>query len=207
MIQGSSRRLPAMGWMGIGVAAGLLVAVSAVAFGGPAGLQLAARYTARLSFWWFLCAYLAGPLARLTRTGQTLTDMARAALINRRGLGLGFAMVHLIHLGALTAYVTAAHLHPKASTLAAGGVAYGLLGAMVATSHDAAQRRMGRWWRRLHLLGLHSLWLVFVLTLVADMQTGVDYGVRGVMIAAAVAALGLRGAAWLRGASRRPKPA
>lgn len=203
MTEARRQPLPAVSWMGAGLAAAALIVSASLMLGVPDGLKLAARYTARLSFWWFLCAYLAGPMARLTGLA-----LARVALLNRRGLGLGFATVHLVHLAALSAYLTSAHLQPRTTTLIAGGIAYGLLVAMIATSNDGARRYLGRQWRPLHLTGMHVLWLVFVLTLLGDMKaSNVDHGVRSAMVVAAVGALALRLAATARGALRRPQAA
>ncbi len=32
---------------------------------------------------------------------------------------------------------------------------------MVATSNDASQKRLGKNWRRVHLLGLWTVWIIF----------------------------------------------
>ncbi len=48
-----------------------------------------------------------------------------------------------------------------ASELVGGGIVYALVALMALTSNDAAQQRMGRWWRRLHWLGVTAVLLTF----------------------------------------------
>ncbi|WOF74838.1 hypothetical protein QMT40_002497 [Parvibaculaceae bacterium PLY_AMNH_Bact1] len=123
------------------------------------GLQLAARYTVRVSFPLFLLAYLAGPLATLWRSNLT-----RWLQRNRRYLGLNFAVAHTIHLGALTSYFVFLGVSPDAATLIGGGLAYALMFAMAATSNDWSAKKLGINWRRLHSVGIHYLWLIFLIT-------------------------------------------
>jgi len=46
-------------------------------------------------------------------------------------------------------------------SLIAGGIAYSLIYVMALTSTNAAQRRLGKWWRRIHKVGIHYVWLIF----------------------------------------------
>lgn len=131
------------------------------------GLQLAARYTVRVSFPLFLLAYLAGPLVTLWRSNLT-----RWLQKNRRYLGLNFAIAHTIHLGALTAYFVFLGVSPDAATLIGGGLAYALMFAMAATSNDWSVRKLGTNWRSLHSVGLHYLWLIFLITYLGRLSDG-----------------------------------
>ena len=49
---------------------------------------------------------------------------------------------------------------PRVS-LIGGGLGYALILAMALTSTDAAQRAMGRWWKRLHRVGIWYVFLIF----------------------------------------------
>ena len=120
------------------------------------GLQLAARYTVRVSFPLFLLAYIASALAYAWRH-----DLSRWLLRNRRYLGLSFALAHTVHLGALTAFFITIRETPGNETLFVGGGAYLAMFLMAATSNNVSVSIMGRNWRRLHLLGMHYLWFVF----------------------------------------------
>jgi DMSO/TMAO reductase YedYZ heme-binding membrane subunit len=147
--------------LGAGLAGALavLAATVFVAGIGQDGWALAARHTARFSVLWFLVAFAAGPLARLTRS-----DWARHLVRERRGLGLGFCAAHTVHPAAVLAWLgrggTAGIV-----TLAGGGLAYLFLFAMAATSNDAAVRRIGaRRWGALHTAGQYYLWLIFAQT-------------------------------------------
>jgi DMSO/TMAO reductase YedYZ heme-binding membrane subunit len=71
---------------------------------------------------------------------------------------------------------------------------------MVATSNDAAVRRLGRRWRLLHRSGLYLLWFVFAFTYSTRFATrGAAYLPQVVLV---FAALGVRIAAWRRRRAR-----
>lgn len=124
-----------------------------------AAWQLAARYTARASFLVFVVLYTAPALVRLWPG-----TWSRALLRRRRQWGLGFALAHSIHLGALAWYNIVILNLPGLTSLAGGGLAYALMFAMAATSNDASMRALGRWWKILHRTGLHWIWFVFTIS-------------------------------------------
>ncbi|MEQ1509462.1 MAG: hypothetical protein ABL909_03560 [Sphingopyxis sp.] len=120
--------------------------------------RLAARWTARAGLPLFLTAYLASSLLRLWRG-----DATRALMRRRRQWGLGFALAHSIHLVALLVNITI--FAPRALTsLIPGGLVYAIIYAMALTSNDAAMQAMGKWWKRLHTLGVYSIWAVYTLS-------------------------------------------
>jgi sulfoxide reductase heme-binding subunit YedZ len=122
--------------------------------------HLWARYTARLSFFLFLASYLASPLYELTQ--NKAADWLRR---NRRNAGLSFGLAHTIHLGALIGFFVVSGEPVDAATLIVGGGAYLAMFAMMATSNDAAIRRIGQKnWRPLHKFGAHYLAFVFAFT-------------------------------------------
>ncbi|WP_374542652.1 hypothetical protein [Sphingorhabdus sp.] len=119
---------------------------------------LAARWTARAALPLFLITYLASSLYRLAPGATTRTLLRR-----RRQWGLAFALAHSIHLAALLVNITLFRPRPL-MTLAGGALAYAFIYLMALTSNDAAQRAMGRWWKRLHIVGLHYIWLIFLIS-------------------------------------------
>ncbi len=141
---------------------GLLAGLSAVAAGWLAGAEaaeragLAARWTARAGLPLFLVAFLASTLARRWPRPAT-----RALLRRRRQWGLGFALAHTIHLAALGINVIIYAPGRTWQSLAGGGLAYAILYLMALTSTDGWQRRLGKWWRRLHRFGLYYIWFIF----------------------------------------------
>jgi DMSO/TMAO reductase YedYZ heme-binding membrane subunit len=149
--------------------------------------RLAARYTARFAFLLFLPVYLAGPWHRLAPSART-----RAVVLRRRALGLGFASAHTVHLVALLGALRASGESLEA-TAAVGGAAYAATFAMAATSNDAAVRRLGRGWRRLHRVGLQLIWFVFAFSYAGRLLAGQLFFAP--FAAAALGALGLRLAA------------
>lgn len=122
------------------------------------GWQMAARYTARVSFLLFIAVYLIAPASQLF---PGLAVLKR----ERRGLGLAFAGAHYIHLFALVTFLQVSGHPPALLTVTLGGLAYVLIGLMALTSNDAAARALGpQNWRRLHTFGLHYVWFIFAAT-------------------------------------------
>lgn len=122
--------------------------------------MLWARYTARLSFFLFLASYLAGPLYELSEH-EAITWLRR----NRRNAGISFGLAHTIHLGALVGFFVVSGGALAPGTVIVGGGAYVAMFAMLASSNDAAIRKIGaRNWRRLHKFGAHYIAFVFVFT-------------------------------------------
>jgi methionine sulfoxide reductase heme-binding subunit len=148
---------------------GLLAGVVALAAGllaGPdlqKGWQLAARYTARVSFPFFLVAFVASSILRLHRRPWTI-----ALLRDRRWWGLGFASCFFVHLVALLTYNWLIDNFPPAGLLDRGVWAYAVLLAMVLTSTNRTRRRMGHWWVALHRIGMWGFFFIFVLSPYAD---------------------------------------
>lgn len=168
---------------GLTVLLGLASAPTAVE-----GWRFAARWTARVSFMIFLPVYVASAWYRLAPSGP-----ARGLMRRRRALGLAFATAHTIHLGSLVTFATLADQPPALQTTIVGGGAYLTMFAMAATSNDAAVRRLGRNWKRLHTFGIHYLWFVFAFSYFGRTMSG-DLSYAPLLVLA-LAALGLRGVA------------
>ena len=122
----------------------------------PETANLAARYTARVSFLMFVVVIVTGPAARIWR-GGIWSQFAR----RRRHLGLAFAALMLVHLIALGVNVAMFNPRPLLEMLA-GGAIYAFIAALAITSNDWSQRRMGKWWRRLHWIGVTVILLTFL---------------------------------------------
>ena len=121
------------------------------------GWLRAARYTARLSFLFFVPVFYARAWHQLRPSAAS-----RWALRNRRYLGLAFATAHFVHLFALTRFNVVTDQVPNLVTLVGGGGAYVFIAAMAATSNDWSVRTLGaRNWKRLHTVGIFWIWFVF----------------------------------------------
>ena len=144
----------------LAVSAVLLVGIFLYVPASDKSWQLWARYTARLSFFLFLAAYVAAPLYELAQ--NKATDWLRR---NRRNSGISFGIAHTIHLVALVAFLVISQSGADLPTIIVGGGAYVAMFFMLATSNDGALRRMGKTnWRRLHKFGAHYLAFVFAFT-------------------------------------------
>lgn len=149
-------------WLGATILASLGLVMAMFMAGSPQieSWQLWARYTARLSFFLFLASYVASPLFEVTQNGLA-TWLRR----HRRNAGISFALAHTIHLVALVGFLIIVGEQPDMATVIVGGGAYVAMFAMLATSNDAAIRRLGQTvWRRLHKFGAHYLAFVFAFT-------------------------------------------
>ncbi|CAN7444601.1 hypothetical protein [Bosea sp. LjRoot237] len=166
------------GWPLLGALAAILTIAALAAFasaGGSDGIRMAIRLTARTSLALFLLAFTASALFRACPNPWT-----RWQLRNRRQLGLGFAVSHLLHAIAIIALaVTDPTLFAElggSSMLVAGGSAYLVIAAMVATSFDRAAALIGRVaWGRLHLFGAWYIWLSFMITFGKRAQLDMAY--------------------------------
>ncbi|MBE8191007.1 MAG: hypothetical protein HAW64_02180 [Alphaproteobacteria bacterium] len=124
-------------------------------------LLLWTRYTARISFVYFLFTFIASPLRGLMG-GLIANATTKFIRQYRRELGLSFALSHTIHLGALIAYLTSGDYPAPASLLIGGGLGYLAMFLMAATSTQWGYTRLGvNGWRYLHKTGIHILALIF----------------------------------------------
>ncbi len=126
------------------------------------------RVTARLAFALLMLAYIARPLQRQFGIGRTL-------VLHRRYIGLAMAFAHTVHFY----YVVELALQTPEPlgwvTLIGGGLAFVLMWLMAMTSSDRAVALLGKQWRRLHTLGLHYLWLVFMQSFVGRLGPQDEY--------------------------------
>lgn len=130
------------------------------------GTELALRMTARVSFVWFMAAFLASPLRRLWPSRVT------ARLLQwRRALGITFGLSMAIHVAfILRLYALHAPERPPMVTEAdflVGIPGLVLVGLLTLTSSDAIKRRLGATrWRQLHRTGIWVVWAIFFLCLI-----------------------------------------
>ncbi len=169
--------------------------VLAAAGSGEDGVRMLIRATARSSALLFLIAFLARPLRQLWRS-----DATAFALANRRYFGVSMAVSHLIHGSAIvwlfTAWPSAYQADPIA--LAGGGLGFVFIGAMAATSSDAAVESLGRVrWQLLHRMGIWYVWFIFWFTFPPDPSRGWD-ATHAIAVAAFTAAPLVRAAAYLK---------
>ena len=126
----------------------------------------AIRLTARSSAVLFLLAF--GAAAATTLWPGKFTRWMRG---NRRYLGLSLAASHTIHAFTFLSLagqsqLLADQVLPKGMVVL-GSIGYFFIYALAATSSNKAQAILGmRWWRRLHIVGTHWLWLQFLISFI-----------------------------------------
>jgi sulfoxide reductase heme-binding subunit YedZ len=189
----------------------LTVAGSVLAFGGDAreATRLALRTTARLSFVYFLVAFVASPLARLW-PGRASRWLVR----RRRAFGVAFGASMTVHVGCiLRLYALYAPDRPPMVTDAdflIGVPGLVLVAMMTVTSAIVVRRRMApAHWRRLHTVGIYAVWSIFFLCLVdsvARKETTHPLAAYGAFILTLLAAMTLRLSAHRRQPIPLPPP-
>lgn len=186
------------------MALGLLLGLGALSLGLVVGAdrvegwQLAARWTSRAGFPLLMLAYVARPLTQIWRS-----DIAKALLKRRKYFGLGFALSHTVHLVALIIYLQISGLPAPILTLYGGGAGYVILYAMALTSNRAAMQAMGKWWKRLHTLGIHSLWFIYLVSYSGRLFDPETLVLGGVTMTILVGVAAVRFAAWIKTRKRR----
>ena len=177
----------------------LVLALAAAAMGlqmpGDAAEQwrLATRFTARVGVFFLLAAYVARPLAQLYPAGWT-----KALLRQRRYWGLGFAASHTVHLACILSFFRVSGEDYPLPTLIGGGLGYMLLYAMALTSNRAAMRAMGKWWKRLHRIGIHYLWFIFAFSYFGRVSDPDRVHIGAPLFALTLLAAAIRLAAWVK---------
>ncbi len=124
---------------------------------GEEGVRVAIRGTARTTAAVFVVVFCTSALRRRWPGPVTHWGMR-----NRRYLGLSAAVSHAYHLCfILSLYAMGAGDDTSLVTVIGGGWGFVLLFAMAATSNDASQKRLGVNWRRMHLLGIWTVWIIY----------------------------------------------
>lgn len=145
---------------------GIAVLLVAMVGTGKDGTELALRMTARVSFVWFLAAFLARPLNRLW--ANSFTQRLREV---RRPLGIAFGLSMAIHVAfILRLYALFAPDRPPMVTdadFAIGVPGLILVAILTGTSAYSVRRRISpRVWERLHSVGIWVVWAIFFLCLI-----------------------------------------
>ena len=123
-------------------------------------LLLWARYTARISFFFFLISFIAGSIYYFFSNSIT-----RSIKSNRRYIGLSFALTHTIHLVALISFFVSTNQNPDTVTLVGGGLAYAAMYAMAFTSNDTTVKKIGfKKWKLIHKIGTNYIAFIFAFT-------------------------------------------
>jgi methionine sulfoxide reductase heme-binding subunit len=149
-----------LGWLAVVLllTAGAMLALDP----GVGGIRLLIRSTARTSLLLFCMAFTAS--AAWKCFPNRLTGWQRR---NRRYLGLGFAISHVIHAVAIAAFATldpAGFQMQSMGSVVAGGIAYVFIVAMAATSFDRTAAWIGpRLWKVLHTSGAYYIWISFMI--------------------------------------------
>lgn len=130
------------------------------------GTELALRTTARVSFVWFMLAFIATPLQQLRPSRLSTWLLSR-----RRALGVIFGLSMSIHVCCIVRlFVLHAPARPPMVTDAdffIGIPGLIMVALLTITSVEALKQWLGpRVWHRLHTTGIWVVWAIFFLCLV-----------------------------------------
>lgn len=185
--------------MALALVASLFVLGSALGLNGVGSLgwHAAVRATAVFAYPLWLLAFCAGPLARVAPNETSRTLRRR-----RRALGLAYFVAQYVHLAAIVglARIEPALLEDPVAVYG-GGFGFVMIGAMAATSNDAAVKRLGgRNWSRLHGLGQLTIALIYLSSYGGRVVEDASYWPAAALLLGAFA---LRGAAAVKSRRRR----
>lgn len=139
-----------------------------------AATRQAIRMSARIAVVLFSMSFAAATLHAFTQ--NPLTWWMR---MNRKYLGIAFAILHLIHLGFLLLLQFNFHaVFNKAKTISliGGGLAYVFLVLMLLTSFSPfAKYLSAKNWKRLHTIGGYWIWYIFMRSYVKRAMTESEY--------------------------------
>ncbi len=122
------------------------------------------RETAYISTTFFLAAYLARPLLSVTAS-----DFARTLVRVRRQIGLAAALAHTVHFAVVVALFRFTGESVDPITFVFGGMGFVMFWLLAATSNDASVRWLGATnWKRLHRVGIHYIWFIFMQIYLSD---------------------------------------
>jgi DMSO/TMAO reductase YedYZ heme-binding membrane subunit len=131
-----------------------------------AATEIALRTTARVSFVWFMLAFIASPLQQLWPAPLSAWLVAR-----RRAFGVIFGLSMSIHV-CFIVRLFALHAPARPPMVTNADFLIGIPGLVLValltiTSLDALKRRLGPVaWQRLHTTGIWVVWAIFFLCLV-----------------------------------------
>ena len=192
---------PILGLCVVMLAVGYLIMPKGIDVEAEIGYML--RVTARVAFLFLMLAYLARPIRMLLGNTAGMRDFVRSWLKHRRYLGLSMAFAHTVHAGYVLALPLVLGMEIDLITLIGGGLAFVLMWAMAATSNDASIKALGKNWRRLHLVGLHYLWLIFMQSFVGRVFVEDADPLYALLVALGLLGLLLR--TWVYWATRRKR--
>jgi methionine sulfoxide reductase heme-binding subunit len=182
--------------------AGVAATLLARAGSDIAATELALRTTARISFVWFMLAFVASPWQQLRPS-----RLSAWLLHRRRALGVIFGLSMSIHVGFIVR-LFALHAPQRPPMVTDADFFIGIpglvmVGLLTVTSLEALKQRLGATrWRRLHTAGIWVVWTIFFLCLVDSVgRKTTDHPVLAyhAFIAVLLLGLGLRAwAAWHR---------
>lgn len=127
------------------------------------GVRQNIRWSARISFTLFVLAFGAAGLHHYFKN-----SFSWWLRMNRKYLGISFAIIHLLHLGFIG--LLQLFFHPVFDqagmiSLLGGGMAYFFVVTMLLTSFDSFSKHLSKGqWKFLHTLGGYWIWIVFLST-------------------------------------------
>lgn len=140
------------------------------------GLRMLIVWSARIGLVFFCLAFGARPIHLLLKNSLSFWLM-----MNRRYLGVSFAIIHLIHfsfLGVLQYFFYPVFTERSFLSFIPGGIAYVFVVLLLITSFDRYAKQLSRAnWKKLHLFGGCWIWLIFTVRYTQGAIAGEFWGI------------------------------
>ena len=137
-------------------------------------LRINIRLSARVSAILFSLAFMASAVQYFYKG-----EFSFWLLVNRKFLGISFAIIHLIHLAFLGTLHYCYHpIFTAAATesILSGSLAYLFLVIMLFTSFDRFSKFMShKIWKVTHTIGGYWIWLIFMISYAKRVDTEIEY--------------------------------
>ncbi len=151
--------------------ANVIITISILDIKNKETVSVLIRSTAQFSFILFMLAFSASSLYYFWKNRFT-----KWLLVNRRYIGVSFAVSHYLHLSALlmmTFYISFNVFEDRGLFATIGGAtAYAFITIMTITSFDSTRNLLNpKNWKRVHTIGSYFIWVIFTKSYLPEIAT------------------------------------
>ncbi len=155
------------------------------------GLRMLIKWSARIGLVFFCLAFGARGIHLWLKN-----SMSFWVLMNRRYLGVSFAIIHLIHfsfLGLLQYFFYPVFTERSFLSFIPGGIAYVFVVLLLLTSFDQYAKLLSKAnWKKLHLFGGFWIWMIFTVRYARGAIGGEVFGIPFLILLVGIMILRIR---------------